>query len=123
MRVRDAPLVIEVDDLLEGREAAVVPVGRRSGNIAQGRGLEPADGAGMFPDTILPEVGAVGVPIDAKIMEFFVGKIESRVAARTPTLPLKECQASLGRFGHGVLLAAHVKPVSRAVTGQDRPLK
>ena len=117
MRVRDTPLVIEVDDLLEGCEATVVHVGRRSGNLSKGRGLEPADGAGMFPDTILPEVDATGVPIDAKIMKFFVSKIESGMAARTPTFSLKECQPSFGRFGHGILLAAHIKPVSRAVTG------
>lgn len=117
MRVCDAPLVVEVDDLFEGREATVMHVGRRSGNLSQSRGLEPADGAGMFLDAISPEVGAVSVLIDAKVMEFLVRKVESGMAARTSTLSLKDCQASLGRFGNGVLLAAHVKPVSRAVAG------
>lgn len=77
MRVYDTALIIEVYDLFQGCEATVVHIGGRSGNLPQGWGLEPADGAWMLPDTILPEVDATGVPIDTKIMEFFVGKIES----------------------------------------------
>ena len=78
VRVLDAAAIVEVDDFLKGGKPPVVHVGSRPGNLADRRSLEVPDRAGMLVHTVSTQIDPRCVPIDAKIMKFFVGEIETR---------------------------------------------
>lgn len=116
VRVLHAPAIVKVDDFLKGGKPPVVHVESRPGNLADRRSLEVPDRAGMLVNTVSTQIDPRCVPIDAKIVEFLVAEIETRVTPRAPAFPLKDGTASLGGIRDCLLVPAIVEPIRGTVT-------
>ena len=70
-------LVVKVHDFFQSFETAVMRIRPASGDLPQGRGFKCADVLSILGHHVTAKIYFVVVPADAKVVELFVGEVES----------------------------------------------